>query len=77
MKTHTFTVTLTFEDKITSDSEIAEMVQNIAIALKNGTDGYGLVPEASETFTRKIEVTSEVAKVTKGFVIKDGMFKEI
>ena len=52
----TFTVTLEFEDKITDDLEIIEVADNIASAIVHDAGTAGIAPEASETFTRSVEV---------------------
>ena len=60
MKTHTFTVTLTFSEKVTDDEAIKEMAYKIADTLRNECDsGNGLAPELSDSFTEKIEVTND------------------
>ena len=56
MKKLSFTVTITFEDKITDDKEILEVAKNIANAIKHEADTAGIAPEASETYTKEIEV---------------------
>jgi hypothetical protein len=60
MKTQTFTVTLTFSGKVTSDDEIKETAFKIADALRHECDsGNGLAPELSDSFTEKIEVSNQ------------------
>ena len=59
MKKHTFTVTLTFADKITSDEEIQELAQNVANAVTAFADTAGIAPEASESYLTSIEVTPQ------------------
>jgi hypothetical protein len=54
--TQRFIVEIVTEDSITDDNEINEMAQNIADAIKHGADTSGIVPEASETFTKNIYV---------------------
>lgn len=56
MKKLTFSVTLTFESKISDDNEILEVANNIALAIKDGANGHGIAPEISETFLETIEV---------------------
>jgi len=56
MKKHTFTVTLTFSGKITSDEDIKELADNIARGLQDVANHQGLAPESSEEFTKIIEV---------------------
>ena len=55
-KTLTFTVSVTFEDKITDDNEVLEVAQNIARAIELECGGMGIASESSETFTRSVEV---------------------
>lgn len=57
MKEIKFLVTLTFADSLTNENEINEVANNIANALKYEADTHGLAPEASETYTEKIEVS--------------------
>ena len=57
MKKLTFTVTLTFSNKIKSEDAIQEITENIANALLSECDnGNGLAPEDSG-FTQKIHVS--------------------
>ena len=58
-KTLTFTVSVTFEDKITDDNEVLEVAENIARAIELECGGMGIAPESSETFTRSVEVKSQ------------------
>ena len=58
-KTLTFSVSVTFEDKITDDNEVLEVAQNIARAIELECGGMGIAPESSETFTRSVEVTPQ------------------
>lgn len=58
MKKLTFSVTLTFADKISDDNEIMEVAKNIAEALENEAKTKGIAPEVSETYTTGIEVAS-------------------
>jgi NAD(P)H-hydrate repair Nnr-like enzyme with NAD(P)H-hydrate epimerase domain len=62
MKKLTFTVTIEFEDKITQDNEISEVADNIADAIVDAARGFGIAPNDSETYTKAIEVYSEVSK---------------
>ena len=60
MKKITFTLTLEFEDKISSDEEIKEVAENIARAIRSDANTCGIAPEESETFTKDITVSSDV-----------------
>jgi len=60
MKKHQFMVELEFEDKISGDDEIKEIMQNILESLKHCCDTAGLAPEDSETFTTKITVSNSI-----------------
>jgi hypothetical protein len=52
-----FTVTLTFESKITDDKDILEIANNIARAIKNeANNGQGIVTDFSDTYTETIMV---------------------
>lgn len=52
-----FTVTLTFSDKISDDVEIKEIAENIARAIKNeANNGLGITTDFSDAFTKTIEV---------------------
>lgn len=67
MKTQTFTVKLTFSEKMTSDEDIKEIAQNIADAIKHAADTSGIAPEEADGYTTEIEVTPQFlpeAKVT-------------
>jgi hypothetical protein len=56
-KTTRFMVEIVTEDKIVDDNEKNEMAQKIADALVHECrNGEGIVPEASETFTKIIYV---------------------
>jgi hypothetical protein len=60
MKTQTFTVTLTFSGKVTSDDEIKETAFKIADALRHECDsGNGLAPEDSDSYTKEIIVSHD------------------
>jgi len=60
MKKHRFTIELEFEDKISTDNEISEICINILNTLVHATNTSGLVPDDSETFTRKITVENDI-----------------
>ena len=60
MKKLTFTVSVEFADKVTSDNEINEVADNVLKALVNEVNGNGLAPEESETFTTKVNVSNQV-----------------
>jgi hypothetical protein len=52
-----FTVTLTFESKITDDKDILEIANNIARAIKNeANNGQGITTDFSDTYTETIMV---------------------
>lgn len=52
-----FTVTLTFSDKIQDDTCINEIAQNIVRAIKSeANNGMGITPDYSDSYTEKIEV---------------------
>lgn len=52
-----FTVTLTFSDKIQGDTCINKIAQNIARAIKSeANNGMGIAPGYSDSYTEKIEV---------------------
>ena len=75
MKKHTFTVTLKFADKITSDEEIQELAQNVANAVTAFADTAGIAPEASESYLTGIEVTPQFlpeAKVKVEYDLNQG-----
>jgi hypothetical protein len=77
MKKHTFTVTLTFDGKITSDEDIKTLAQNIAESLKHTADTVGLAPVESETCTYKIEVENEfLPEARTGFEITKGTWSK-
>ena len=70
-KTLTFSVSITFEDKITSDLEVMEVAENIARGIiSEANEGMGIAPEDSETFTRNVEVTPQFINktITKEFI---------
>jgi hypothetical protein len=52
----TFIVTLEFADKITDDNEIMGIASNIATAIKNEADGYGITTDVSDTYTTGVSV---------------------
>jgi hypothetical protein len=57
MKKLNFTVSLTFADKITDDTDIMEIASNIARAIKNEVEnGQGITTDFSDTYTEKIEI---------------------
>lgn len=59
MKTQTFTVKLTFSEKMTSDEDIKEIAQNIAESLKHTSHTAGLAPDGADGYTTEIEVTPQ------------------
>jgi hypothetical protein len=57
MKKLNFTVSLTFADKTTDDTDIMEIASNIARAIKNEVEnGQGITTDFSDTYTEKIEI---------------------
>lgn len=54
--TQRFIVEIVTEDPIVDDNEVNEMAQNIANGIVNEANGQGIVPEASETFTKIVYV---------------------
>ena len=56
MKKMSFTVNVSFSEKINSDEEIKEIAQGIAEAIQSHVDTAGLAPEMSDAFTTEIEV---------------------
>ena len=61
MKKIYLTVVLETEDHINNDQEINEVAKNVLNGLIHTANNQGLVPEDSETFTRKITVKSGVS----------------
>ena len=57
--TITYTVSITFEDKIYSDENIREIGNNIIAGLVNQANTIGLSPENSDTFTKAITVSKD------------------
>jgi len=57
MKTLTFSVSVTFNDKVTDDNEIAEVGNNILNALVREARNYGISPEDSDTCANTIKVS--------------------
>ena len=60
MKKITFTVTIGFSEKISSDEELKIVAENVARAIENEANGAGMAPESSEAYTTDVEVSSEV-----------------
>jgi len=56
-KTVRLTVELKFADKIYSDDDMAEIVQNTMFALIEQANSVGLAPTNSDTFTTSIRVS--------------------
>ena len=56
MKKLSFTVTLTFESKISDDNEIMDVAKNIARAIKAETNGIGISPLDGDTYLKTILV---------------------
>lgn len=59
MKTVQLDLNITFQDNINGDSEIAEIMQNVLLGINRQIAASGIAPEASETFTTKIEVSDK------------------
>ena len=59
MKTVQLNLNITFQDSINDDAEIAEIMQNVLLALNHAACTSGIAPENSETFTKKVEVTDK------------------
>lgn len=55
-KTLTFTVHVTFAEKIVDDNEVQEVCQNIANALYQQVENEGLAPDNSDNYTKRIVV---------------------
>ena len=51
------TVSLTFADHINDDGEIQEVIGNVKKAIVEYSEHEGVAPEASETYTEKVEVS--------------------
>jgi len=56
MKTVEVKLELTFEDSISDDNEIREIMENVAAAIVNEVNTAGIAPESSETFTTTVVV---------------------
>ena len=60
MKSQTFTVTLNFSSKVTSDNDIKEIALKMAHALRHECDsGNGLAPDDSDSFTKEIIISHD------------------
>ncbi len=72
MKTHIFNLSITFSDKIYSDKEIVEIMQNIADAISNQIENSekGIAPENSDAFVDSFTVSEDFSEsnVTKNFI---------
>ena len=69
MKTLNFTVSLTFADKITDDTDILEIATNIARAIRNEVEnGQGITTDFSDTYTTEIEVRPQY--IAQSVVVK-------
>lgn len=69
MKTQTFTVTLTFSEKVSSDDDIKKIAENIANSLEHTADIAGISPDDADYYTTKIEVTPQFLPEAKVSVI--------
>lgn len=72
MKTHNFNLSITFSDKIYSDKEIAEIIQNIASAISNQIENSenGIAPADSDAFVEQFTVSDvfHESSVTKRII---------
>jgi hypothetical protein len=63
-KTITFRVELEFESEITQDEDIMQVAENIAEAIKDGTNGKGIAPQNGDTYLEIIRVTPQYLNKT-------------
>jgi hypothetical protein len=63
-KTLTFSVEITFADKITDDNQIIEIAQNIADAVKQQAQHGNIVSEDSDTYSEIVRVTPQYINLT-------------
>lgn len=69
MRTLNFTISLTFADKITDDTDILEIASNIARAIRNEVEnGQGITTDFSDTYTTEIKVTPQF--IDKSILVK-------
>jgi len=52
----TFTIEIDFSDSIYSDLDIAEIADNVAVAIVDGANGLGIAPLASDAYTEQVKV---------------------
>jgi hypothetical protein len=64
MKTVELKLEITFEDSISDDNEIREIMENVVRAIQNEAGGMGIAPEKSDTYTTKIKVYNVYTKDT-------------
>ena len=66
MKTVELKLEITFEDSISDDNEIREIMENVVRAIQNeaGGMGMGIAPEKSDTYTTKIKAYNVYTKDT-------------
>jgi len=60
MKKIKLIVEIEVEDHLNSDGDIAELTSNVLDAIVFAADHEGIVPEESETYTRKITVSNNI-----------------
>jgi hypothetical protein len=58
-KTISFRVELEFESEITQDEDVMQVAENIAEAIKDGTNGKGIAPQNGDTYLEIIRVTPQ------------------
>jgi len=63
-KSLTFSVEITFADKITDDDQILEIAQNIADAVKQQAQHGNIVSEDSDTYSEIVRVTPQYINLT-------------
>ena len=57
MKTITLTLNLTFSEKIETDEEIKEIVENVRKAIEYAVDTAGIAPEDSDGYLKLFSIT--------------------
>ena len=56
MKILTFTLSITFSDKIQNDDEILEVANNVATALVRQAENGLIAPESSDGYTKSVRI---------------------
>jgi hypothetical protein len=64
MKKLTFSVTVEFAEKITSDNDVLQVAKNIAAAIVDETNGMGIAPQDSDNYTKLVSVTPQFINET-------------